>query len=75
MTTFTDMSAIGGMSSASTFSLAADKETFGAQVVTKTLDYMNSNPSSGSTSADYDFQKSVLSAVYTGTGTILDSQG
>ncbi|WP_232034855.1 hypothetical protein [Desulfovibrio ferrophilus] len=75
MTNFTDMSAVGGVSAASTFSMAADKETFGAQVVTKTLDYMNSSPSSGSTSANYDFQKSVLSAVYTGTGTLLDSVG
>ena len=51
-----------------------DKDTFGAQVVTKTLDYMNASPS-GSQNSDYDFQKSVLSAVYTGTGTILDNLG
>jgi len=75
MNTFLDFSATSGASAAESMSLAADKQTFGAQVVEKTLDVMNSNPSSGSTSADYNFQKSVLSAVYTGTGTILDSTG
>ena len=52
----------------------ADAETFGAQVVTKTLDTMNKAPSGG-TNADYDFQKSVLGAAYTGAGTILDTEG
>lgn len=49
------------------------KETFGAQVVTKTLDYLNeNNNSSGSTNADYDFQKSVLQAAITGESTAID---
>lgn len=48
---------------------AMDSQTFGAQVVTKTLDYMNSDTQFGSSqNADYDFQKSVLSAAYTGKG-------
>lgn len=53
---------------------ALGKDTFGAQVVTKTLDMMNEGPSPSGDSS-YDFQKSVLSAVYTGTGTILDNLG
>ena len=49
-----------------------DKETFGAQVVSKTLDYMNED-SSGSTDSDYDFQKRVLEGAFTGKGTIMDT--
>lgn len=47
-----------------TASMAASmqKDTFGAQLVTKTLDYMNQNPVTGQTNADYDFQTKVLSA-------------
>lgn len=51
--------------SASVASLASasDRQVFGAQVVTKTLDYMNQNHGSSSGhNADYDFQKSVLGA-------------
>ncbi|MFP4237548.1 MAG: hypothetical protein ACLFRQ_08410 [Desulfonatronovibrio sp.] len=49
------------------------KETFGAQVVTKTLDELNTNNnSSGSTDSDYDFQKSVLQAAVTGESTAID---
>ena len=62
----------GGFGSGELQSFSAD--TFGAQVVTKTLDYMNDDPMGGQNS-DYDFQKSVLSAVYTGAGTILDDLG
>ncbi|WP_461211188.1 hypothetical protein [Desulfocurvus sp. DL9XJH121] len=62
----------GGFGSGELLSFSAD--TFGAQVVTKTLDYMNDDPMGGHNS-DYDFQKSVLSAVYTGSGTILDDLG
>lgn len=60
-----------------------DKQTFGAAVVGKTLDYMNapglggtggtgSKGWSGSMSADYDFQKSVLGAAYSGAGALVD---
>ncbi|MFP4398332.1 MAG: hypothetical protein ACLFPY_09650 [Desulfonatronovibrio sp.] len=49
------------------------KETFGAQVVTKTLDDLNTNNnSSGSKDSDYDFQKSVLQAAVTGESTAID---
>ncbi len=64
-----------------------DKQTFGAAVVGKTLDYMNSSGLgntggaksagstgwSGSMSADYDFQKSVLGSAYSGAGTLVDT--
>ncbi|MFW5730423.1 MAG: hypothetical protein ACOCV7_02135 [Desulfonatronovibrionaceae bacterium] len=46
----------------------ASKQMFGAQVVEKTLDYMNS--SNGTTDADYDFQKSVLGS-YTANSTLI----
>lgn len=61
-------------SSPSAMSFApTDKQTFGAAVVSKTLDYMNSGSFGGlSPSNDFDFQTSVLSAVYTGKGTIAD---
>ena len=49
-----------GTSSGSTSSIS-DKQTFGAQVVSATLDKMNQN-GFGQTNSDYDFQKSVLSA-------------
>ncbi len=49
---------------------ATEKQLFGAQVVTKTLDYMNSDQTSSSTSSDYDFQKSVLGPAYSGVGLI-----
>lgn len=57
-------------------SSAMDKQTFGAQVVTKTLDYMNSNQSGGggSTSTDYDFQKSVLDSAYGASGALVNSK-
>lgn len=48
-----------------------DRETFGAQVVAKTIDYMNTTPN-GSLDSDYDFQKSVLSAAFTPSGDIID---
>lgn len=51
----------------------SDKQLFGAQVVSKTLDYMNSDQYSSSTNNDYDFQKSVLSAAYSGVGTIANT--
>lgn len=42
------------------------KSTFDAQVVTKTLDYMN-NSNSGDTGSDYQFQTQVLEAAMTGS--------
>jgi hypothetical protein len=59
-------------SASGTASLAASmqKDTFGAQLVTKTLDYMNQDTVTGATNADYDFQSKVLSAA--GIGGSLD---
>jgi hypothetical protein len=51
-------------------SQASDRQIFGAQVVSKTLDYMNQNQHG--TNKDYDFQTSVLGAAYTGKGTLMD---
>lgn len=55
------------------------KETIGAQIVSKTLDTLNANApksksksNSGNMAASYDFQKSVLGAVYGTTGAIAD---
>lgn len=48
---------------------ASDRQVFGAQVVAKTLDYMNQNQGQSSgQNADYDFQKSVLGAAYSPKG-------
>ena len=59
------------------------REAFGAQVVSKTLDYMNSS-SAGfggyaygssvglSNNADYNFQTSVLNAAYSGIGNFVN---
>lgn len=64
---------ISGISStASTVDKATERQLFGAQVVSKTLDYMNSDQSYSSTSSDYDFQKSVLGPAYSGVGFITD---
>lgn len=54
---------------------AMNSQTFGAQVVSKTLDYMNSGSGAGMSSqaADYDFQTSVLSAAYTGKGSLANN--
>ncbi len=49
-----------------------DKETFGASVVSGTLDVMNSD-AFGKTDSDYDFQTKVLGA-YAGSGTIVDTK-
>lgn len=55
------------------------KESIDSQIVTKTLDTLNQNaPKSkskstgGNMAASYDFQKSVLGAVYGTTGAIAD---
>lgn len=60
------------------------KETIGAQIVTKTLDTLNKTAPSkgkgkynaaGNMAASYDFNKSVLSAVYNPVGAIADMKG
>jgi hypothetical protein len=64
---------IGMVSSVASLASAGDRQVFGAQVVSRTLDYMNG--SSGSLSrvnADYDFQTKVLDAAMTGKGRIVD---
>ncbi|WP_035069093.1 hypothetical protein [Nitratidesulfovibrio termitidis] len=77
------MSDLGISSASSGSSDIWDSQTFGAAVVGKTLDYMNapglgstggtgSTGWSGSMSADYDFQKSVLGAAYSGAGALVD---
>jgi hypothetical protein len=55
------------------------RDTMGAQIITKTLDYMNGTNSLGygssvgiSNNADYNFQTSVLNAAYSGKGTFVD---
>ena len=54
-----------------------DKQTFGAAVVSKTLDYMNSGSSGSSASSDmsqtYQFSKDVLGAYASGIGTLADA--
>ncbi|MCK9241551.1 hypothetical protein [Desulfocurvus sp.] len=62
---------IGSDMSVTTVSTGMSRQEFGAQVVSKTLDYMNSNSSSGF-NADYDFQTSVLGAAYSGKGTMVE---
>ena len=64
-----DVSGINTAAQAVESTGASDKQLFGAQVVTKTLDYMNSDQN-GSTDSDYDFQKSVLGAAFTDKGTL-----
>ena len=55
------------------------RDAMGAQIITKTLDYMNSTGGLGygspvgiSNNADYNFQTSVLNAPYSGKGTFVD---
>ncbi|GAB1410988.1 hypothetical protein MASR1M90_21420 [Desulfovibrionales bacterium] len=66
---------ITGSASMSAMTQSMQKQTFGAQVVTKTLDYLNKSGSSynagNSMSQTYDFAKNVLGA-YAGKGTIAD---
>jgi hypothetical protein len=60
---------------------ATQKEVIGAQVVTKTLDTINryggKNKKSGGNAmaASYDFNKSVLSAVYEAKGALTNISG
>lgn len=74
---------MNGVASSSMQAAPWDKQTFGAAVVSKTLDYMNSpgfggtggsgsTGWSGSMSNDYEFQKSVLGAAYSGKGALFD---
>ena len=61
--------------SSATMAAPSDRQVFGAQVVSKTLDYMNSGStrSVGSVmSQTYDFSKDVLGAYMAGRGTIAD---
>ena len=57
------------------------RDTVGAQIITQTLDYMNSASFGGlgygasvglSNNADYNFQTSVLNAAYSGKGTFVN---
>jgi hypothetical protein len=48
------------------------KATFGAEVVTKTLDHMNQSQTGG-LSQDYEFQKDVLSSAYASSGKIINA--
>lgn len=68
---------IGGSDSVGAMaSMAADlnRQTFGAQVVAKTLDTLNQSNAGigGGTNADYDFQTKVLTAAFSGKGGIAD---
>ena len=60
---------------------ATSKATFGAEVVTQTLDKLNKYGSSkkssgfGSMSDTYNFSKDILSAVYSGKGAIANIIG
>jgi hypothetical protein len=60
------------MSGVTTLAMASDRQVFGAQVVAKTMDYMNRNQITGETNADFDFQTKVLGAAYAGKGTMMD---
>ena len=62
------MDAISG-ASLNSLAQTTDKQTFGAQVVSSTIDRLNTNQS-GQTNSDYDFQTKVLSGM--GIGKNLD---
>jgi hypothetical protein len=66
---------IQASSNASLMAQTHKNESFGEQVVSKTLDYMHSEANrfgSGKTDSDYDFQKSVLSAGFGGKGNAIN---
>lgn len=68
------LGAFAGTGSGSSSGVApVDKETFGASVVTSTLDAMNTDMG-GKTDSSFDFQNKVLGA-HAGFGTILDTKG
>ena len=62
------MSGNGGLTFA-----PVDKQTFGASVVTRTLDFMNQQDGFGS-NADYEFQKDVLGAAMLGKGAVTNTK-
>ncbi len=66
----------GGMGSMSSMGSGLDRQTFGAQIVSKTLDTMNQPKSSMGMGmggiGDFNFQTSVLTAGFTGKGGIAD---
>ncbi len=67
------LGASAGVGTPDTSTIAVtDKETFGAAVVSSTLEAMNTD-ASGKTDSDYDFQTKVLGA-YAGSGTIVDTK-
>lgn len=57
-----------------TFSPVYDKQTFGAAVVSRTIDTMNSNQFLHKNNTLYDFQKDVLMPAYTGESSALLDQ-
>jgi hypothetical protein len=64
---------ISGMSSSlgqGAGSAITDKESFGAAVVSSTLDKLNSGPSGGN--SDYEFQKTVLGGHAASLGLVAD---
>ena len=73
---------MGDVNAMITAAANTSKATIGAEIVTKTLDTLNRTAptkgkgkyrvNAGNMSASYDFQKSVLSAVYNPTGGIAD---
>ena len=75
--TYNNMDATSSGSTTSGEFAPTDKQTFGAAVVDKTLDYMNSGSSGSSASSDmsqtYQFSKDVLGAYASGIGTLADA--
>jgi hypothetical protein len=55
-------------------SAPTDKQTFGAAVVSQTLNTMNSDPITGAKDANYSFQEQVLGA-HAGLGSIVNKNG
>ena len=49
------------------------KQTFGAEVVSETLNVMNQNQNNAGTNPDYEFQTKVLGPAYAGSGTTIDT--
>lgn len=74
--TFNSMPSSSGPSAAGD-AAPFDKQTVGAAVVDKTLDYMNSGSSGATASSDmsqtYQFSKDVLGAYASGIGTLADA--
>lgn len=69
-------SAMGNAMGSSGMSMPMDKDTFGAQVVTQTLNNMNQNQNGmgGGTNADYQFQKDVLSTAFQPKGNVFSGK-